>query len=139
MRLPEPLLGARGTSPPLDDCLGGVAPGPAYTLGAVRPRVSALAADLLPLAGIADIGVRPPTVAASAGDLLLPAGGGDLLPTTDTGVLSIVAGAEASTPVHCWTGGGLPAVTTSKSSDSEKSTPADEELSSGVDSSVVGG
>ena len=82
------------------------------------------------------------------GNLQLAADVGDLLSTLGAGVSSIVTGAglfspatdiEASTPARCWTGGGLPAVSISQSSNSEKSTPPDEELSSGVDSGVVYG
>ena len=80
-----------------------------------------------------------PLPAADVGDLLSALDAGAFSITAGAGPFSPAAGAEASTPARCWTGGGLPAVTTSKSSDSEKSTPADEELSSGVDSGVVGG
>jgi hypothetical protein len=169
LRLPEPLLGARGTSPLLDGWLEGIAPRPACTLdGAARPRVTALAADVLSPAVIADPGVRSPAAvtgigdplpavastllptagmgdlppAAGVGDLrptvgvgdLLPAAGvGDLLSAVVAGVFSIITcaglfsptvNAEVSMPARCWIGRGLPATSVSKSSDSEKSTPA---------------
>ena len=94
----------------------------------------------------ADVGDLRPTV--GVGNLLAAAGVGDLLSTVVAGVFSIITGvglfsptanAEVSTPAHCWTGGGLPATSVSKSSDSEKSTPPDEELCSGVDLGVVCG
>ena len=169
LRLPELLLVARGTSPLLDGWLEGIAPRPACTLdGAARPRVAALAADVLSPAVVVDAGVRSPAAVTGTGDplpavagtllptagvgdlppaadvgdlrptvgvgnLLAAAGVGDLLSTVVAGVFSIITGvglfsptanAEVSTPAHCWTGGGLPATSVSKSSDSEKSTPA---------------
>jgi hypothetical protein len=81
--------------------------------------VSVLATDVLPPADVADADVRPTVAAAATGvvsptadaSVHLPAPGeGDLLPATNPGLLSIVAGAsllspsasaEASTPVHC--------------------------------------
>jgi hypothetical protein len=92
------------------------------------------------------------------GTLSSVAGVGDLRSILDVGTLSSVAGArlplpsvasanllspsagtEASTPAHCGAGGGLSAVTASKSSDSEKSTMPVEGSSSSMDSGVVGG
>ena len=46
---------------------------------------------------------------------------------------------EASSPAPRWAGWGLAPVTTSKSSNSEKSTPLVEESSSSVDSGIGGG
>ena len=113
--------------------------------------------SVLSLAPAADAGVSPTTIVAGTGNLLPAAGVGDLppaagaddiLPAVGVGIFSIIAGAgpflptanaEASTLAHCWTGGGLPATSVSKSSDFEKSTPPDEKLGSGVDSGVVSG
>ena len=106
--LPEPLLWARGTPPLLDNWLGGAALGLACTLGAVYPRVSVLAVDVLPPAGVEDADVRSPA-ATGAGVLLPTASMGDLLSTLGVGTFSIVisaepfsptADAEDSTPAH---------------------------------------
>ena len=62
LRLPAPLLWARGTLSPLDDWPGGV---------------SVLAADVLPPAGVADADARFPAAAAGTGDPPPAAGAGD--------------------------------------------------------------
>ena len=96
LRLPEPLLRARGPLTPLDDWPEGVVLGSAWSLEAVCAGVSTLAADppppvdtagagaLLPVTGGDDL--RPVTVVddllptASVGDLRPAAGMGDLCP-----------------------------------------------------------
>ena len=120
--------------------------------GVVLPTAVADAGVLLPTV----VGTLPPPVgvgdltsATGMRDLLPTAGAGDLLPALGAGVFSIVAGAgpfstatdaEDSTPARCWTRGGPPATSVSRSSDFEKSTLADDELyCSRVDSGVVCG
>jgi len=118
----------------------------------IRPPTAVVGTGVLLPAGV---GTLEPTAGASdlrptvsVGDPLPTAGVGDLLYALGAGVFSIAAGVrpfasaagtEASMPARCWTGGGLPVVSISKSSDFEKSTPPDEELASGVDSGVVCG
>jgi len=71
LRLPEPLLRARGTLTPLDDLPEGVVLGSDWTIEAVCADVSALTAD-----------PPPPVDTAGAGVLLPVAGGDDLCPVT---------------------------------------------------------
>ena len=81
LRLPEPLLRARGTLTPPDDWPEGATLGSAWRLEAVCAGVSALAAD-----------PPPPVDTAGAGVLLPVAGGGDLCPVTGVDDLLPAAG-----------------------------------------------
>ena len=71
LRLPEPLLRARGTLMPLEDWPEGATLGSVWCLEAICAGFSALAAD-----------PSPPVDTAGAGVLLPIAGGGDLYPVT---------------------------------------------------------
>ena len=81
LRLPEPLLRARGTLTPPEDWPEGATLGSIWRLEAVCAGVSALAADL-PL----------PVDTTSSGVLLPIAGGGDLCPFTGVDDLLPTAG-----------------------------------------------
>ena len=81
LRLPEPLLRARGTLTPPDDWPEGATLGSAWRLEAVCAGVSALAAD-----------PPPPVDTTSAGVLLHVAGGGNLCPVTGVDNLLPAAG-----------------------------------------------
>ena len=121
LRLPVPLLRARGTPTTPDDRPGGVALGSARGLKAVCAGVSTLAVDPPQTVGAADAGVRPPAAGtgdpcpaagegtlcpvvgvdnllptAGAGDLLLAAGAGDPRPAADVGDLGSVLDADTS-------------------------------------------
>ena len=104
LRLPEPLLRARGTLTPPDDRLEGATLGSAWRLEAVCSGVSALAADPPPPVDTACVGVLLPV--AGGGNLcpitgvddLLPAiGGGDLCPAAGAGDLRSVPARGGST------------------------------------------
>ena len=91
LRLPVPLLWPRGTLSLPDDGPRGVAPRSAGALGAVRPRVSALAVDTLLPADVTDPDVHPPV--AVAGSVVIPPGGvGDSLPAAGVGAFRPAAG-----------------------------------------------
>ena len=81
LRLPEPLLRARGTLMPLDDWPEGATIGSVWCLEAFCAGFSALAAD-----------PSPPVDTAGAGVLLPVAGGGDLCPVTGVDDLPPAAG-----------------------------------------------
>ena len=81
LRLPEPLLRARGTLTPPDDWPKGATLGSVWHLEAVCTGVSALAAD------------PPPRVDTAGTGVLLPVtGGGDLCPVTGVDDLLSAAG-----------------------------------------------
>ena len=98
-----------------------------------------LAVDAPPLVNVTDADVRPPDATAGAGDLRSTLAVGVLTSVVGVSLLSPSVIVDASAPAPRWAGGGLAPVTTPKSSDSEESTPRDEESSSSVDSGMVGG
>ena len=104
LRLPEPLLRARGTLTPPDDWPEGATLGSAWCLEAVCTGISALAADPPPPFDTAGAGVLLPVTGGGdlypvtgVGDLLPAAGGGDLRPATGAGDLHSVPVGGGST------------------------------------------
>ena len=87
LRLPEPLLRARGMLTHPDDWPEGATLGSAWRLEAVCAGVSALAADPPP----------PPVDTAGIGVLLPVAGGGDLRPVAGSGDVRFVPAGDGST------------------------------------------
>ena len=88
LRLPKPLLRARGTLMPPDDWPEGATLGLAWRLKAVCAVVSALAADP----------PMPPVDTAGAGVLLPVTGGGDLCPVMGVDDLLPAAGGATFIP-----------------------------------------
>ena len=83
LRLPVPLLRARGTLTPPDDWPEGATLGSAWRLEAIYTSVSALTTDPPPPVDTAGAGVLLPV--AGGGDLCHVTGVDDLLPATDLG------------------------------------------------------
>ena len=85
LRLPVPLLRARGTLTPPDDWPEGATLGSAWCLEAVCTGISALAVDPPPPVDTAGAGVLKPVT--GGGDLCPVTGVDDLLPAVDAGNL----------------------------------------------------